>query len=62
MRIPFSTSALILAAAVALAAVPQVPARRSPVEVAAALQKKYDAVRDFSADFVHNYEGGVLRK
>src|SRR5213593_491698 len=31
-------------------------------ELAAALQKKYDAVKDFSADFVHAYEGGVLRK
>jgi outer membrane lipoprotein carrier protein len=26
------------------------------------LQRKYDAVRDFSADFVHSYRGGVLRK
>src|SRR5213594_4325573 len=31
-------------------------------ELAQALQKKYDAVKDFSADFVHAYEGGVLRK
>ncbi|MEO8078032.1 MAG: outer membrane lipoprotein chaperone LolA [Acidobacteriota bacterium] len=31
-------------------------------EVAAALQKKYDGVRDFTADFVHDSEGGVLRK
>lgn len=31
-------------------------------EVAAALQKKYDTVRDFTADFVHQAEGGVLRK
>src|SRR3972149_7974000 len=62
MRIPISTTALILAAGAVLVAVPQAPARLSPLEVAAALQKKYDAVRDFSADFVHNYEGGVLRK
>jgi outer membrane lipoprotein carrier protein len=27
-----------------------------------ALQKKYDSIRDFSADFVHTYQGGVLRK
>src|SRR5438034_10630977 len=26
------------------------------------LQKKYDAIKDFSADFVHVYEGGVLKK
>jgi outer membrane lipoprotein carrier protein len=31
-------------------------------ELARALQKKYDAIKDFSADFVHVYEGGVLRK
>src|SRR5450759_5987421 len=31
-------------------------------ELAAALQRKYDGVKDFSADFTHAYEGGVLRK
>ncbi len=31
-------------------------------ELAQALQKKYDTIKDFSADFVHAYEGGVLRK
>src|SRR6266851_1276059 len=31
-------------------------------ELAAALQRKYDGIRDFSADFTHTYEGGVLRK
>jgi outer membrane lipoprotein carrier protein len=31
-------------------------------ELAQALQKKYDGVKDFSADFTHTYEGGVLRK
>jgi outer membrane lipoprotein carrier protein len=31
-------------------------------EVASALQKKYDGVRDFTAHFVHESEGGVLRK
>ena len=31
-------------------------------EFAQAIQKKYDGIRDFSADFVHAYEGGVLRK
>lgn len=35
---------------------------RPASDVAAALQRKYDAVRDFSADFTHDYEGGVLRK
>jgi outer membrane lipoprotein carrier protein len=31
-------------------------------ELAAALQRKYDGIKDFSADFSHDYEGGVLRK
>ena len=31
-------------------------------ELAAAVQRKYDSIKDFSADFVHVYEGGVLRK
>ena len=31
-------------------------------ELAAALQKKYDSIRDFSADFTQLYEGGVLRR
>jgi outer membrane lipoprotein carrier protein len=31
-------------------------------EVAQALQKKIDGIRDFSSDFVHVYEGGVLKK
>lgn len=41
----------------------QAPAARPPAaDLAAALQQKYDAIRDFSADFMHTYEGGVLRK
>jgi outer membrane lipoprotein carrier protein len=31
-------------------------------EVAQALQKKIDAIKDFTANFVHTYEGGVLKK
>lgn len=31
-------------------------------EVAGALQRKYDSVRDFSAEFTHQHEGGVLRR
>jgi len=31
-------------------------------QLAEALQRKYDAVKDFSADFVHTYQGGVLKK
>lgn len=38
------------------------PVTPSAPQVAAALQKKYDTIRDFTADFVHEAEGGVLRK
>jgi outer membrane lipoprotein carrier protein len=63
MRLLIPLTALVVAAGVGLAARPQGGAARpSAVEVATSLQKKYDSVRDFSADFVHNYEGGVLRK
>jgi outer membrane lipoprotein carrier protein len=34
----------------------------SAEEIANALQKKYDTIRDFSADFLHQYEGGPLRR
>jgi outer membrane lipoprotein carrier protein len=50
----FRTSAVLLAIAFVSAA-PQ-------PNLAEALQKKYDSIKDFSADFVHVYQGGVLRK
>jgi outer membrane lipoprotein carrier protein len=53
--------ALLLVAAGA-SAVSAAQSSPSPAEVATALQKKYDAVRDFTADFVQTAEGGVLRK
>jgi outer membrane lipoprotein carrier protein len=37
-------------------------ATSDPEALARALQRKYDTVRDFTADFVHGYQGGVLRK
>src|SRR3982750_2506844 len=37
-------------------------AERTAAEVATALQKKIDGIRDFATDFTHVYEGGVLRK
>jgi outer membrane lipoprotein carrier protein len=52
-----SSIVLVLACVVPMGAAPL-----APTELAAALQKKYDGVRDFSADFVHTYRGGVLRK
>jgi outer membrane lipoprotein carrier protein len=37
-------------------------ARPPATEIAQAVQQKYDRVKDFTADFTHTYEGGVLRK
>lgn len=37
-------------------------AAASATDLAQSLQRKYDTVRDFSADFVHTYQGGVLHK
>jgi outer membrane lipoprotein carrier protein len=53
--------ALLFAACVggAVAAGPQAP---SAAEIASQVQQKYDSVRDFSADFTHEAESGVLRK
>jgi outer membrane lipoprotein carrier protein len=49
-------AAAVVAAAVTLRADMTAP------ELAAALQRKVEAIKDFSADFSHTYEGGVLRK
>lgn len=44
------------------AAPPQAARAPDPADLARAVQQKYDAVKDFSASFVHSYRGGVLRK
>src|ERR1700681_2091401 len=54
-----------LALSVALAALIVANGRAADptaAELAESLQRKYDAVKDFSADFVHTYQGGVLKK
>lgn len=52
-------AAVIVLASADLAARAQ---HSNATDLARALQKKYDSIKDFSADFVHGYEGGVLRK
>jgi outer membrane lipoprotein carrier protein len=57
--------AAVLAVAACVALGSQFAARAADStapELAAALQRKYDGIKDFSADFSHTYEGGVLRK
>jgi outer membrane lipoprotein carrier protein len=59
MRICAGSLALV---AVLSVAVPLRSAEPTAAELAQSLQRKYDTVRDFSADFVHNYRSGALRK
>jgi len=49
---------LLLFAPAAMAGQTRPPA----TEIAQAVQQRYDRVKDFTADFTHTYEGGVLRK
>src|SRR5678816_3804995 len=55
-RVPAAAVLLLSVTTASLAADP------TAQELAAALQKKYDGIKDFAADFTHTYEGGVLRK
>lgn len=57
-------SLLALSFAISLPLAPTRQAASSPsaAEVAASLQKKYDGIRDFSADFLHQHEGGAVRR
>jgi outer membrane lipoprotein carrier protein len=48
---------LVIAAAAAAG-----QAQPAAVDTARAIQQKYDLVKDFTADFTHLYEGGVLKK
>jgi outer membrane lipoprotein carrier protein len=41
---------------------PAVAQQETAQEVAARLQTRYERIRDFTADFTHTYEGGVLRR
>src|SRR5262245_65599455 len=59
MRISLGFVALVAAFA---AVVPLRAAEPTAAELAASLQRKYDTIRDFSTDFVHNYTSGALRK
>jgi outer membrane lipoprotein carrier protein len=51
---------LVALLAAAIAAAPA--ADLTAAELAAALQKKIESIKDFTTDFTHVYEGGVLRK
>lgn len=44
-----------------MAAAPGAQEPPAPQRLARALQQRYQGIRDFAADFVHTYRGGVLR-
>src|SRR5689334_10263028 len=52
----------LLSALLVVVTIPVAAAEPTAQELALALQKKIDGIRDFSTDFVHQYEGGVLKK
>jgi outer membrane lipoprotein carrier protein len=62
MLVMSQSTPLILLLLLVLSPVGQAPATPSAQQVGADLQKKYDTIRDFSADFVHQHEGGVLKR
>lgn len=53
--------AAVVTAALFVVAATQAQTPASPDEVASALQKRYEGIRDFSADFIQTYRGGVLK-
>jgi outer membrane lipoprotein carrier protein len=52
---------ILLIALVVSVALPSAQTRKSPEALAKELQAHYQSIRDFSADFVQNYQGGVLK-
>ena len=52
--------AILVCALVSVAAA-QTQTRPAPEALAKSLQQRYQGIKDFSADFTHNYRGGVLK-
>jgi outer membrane lipoprotein carrier protein len=59
---PHGMAGTLIVALFVASAHPTSQAQPGATELAQALQSKYDTIKDFSSDFVHSYEGGVLRK
>jgi outer membrane lipoprotein carrier protein len=54
----------LLAALVVVSALPSLRAqtpRDTPEEIAGRIQRRYDTIKDFEADFVQTYQGGLLK-
>jgi outer membrane lipoprotein carrier protein len=58
MRLLCSVFVVPFVLALSLAAA---PSQGAPEELAGRIQQRYDTVRDFEADFVQTYQGGLLR-
>ena len=58
-RLTHLFAVVVLCAAVSVTAVAQ--SRPAPEALARSLQQRYQGIKDFSADFVHSYRGGVLK-
>ncbi len=54
-------SSFFLTLFVSLGLVAQTAPSATPDDLAARVQQRYDTIKDFEADFVQTYEGGVLR-
>src|ERR1700752_1946270 len=54
-----ATHLFVLCVALSVTVVAQ--SRPAPEALARSLQQRYQGIKDFSADFVHNYRGGVLK-
>ena len=55
------TAPLLCALFLTSGAFAQTASRPAPEALARALQERYRGIKDFSADFVHSYRGGVLK-
>ena len=51
----------VVAICAALSVVANAQSRPAPDALARSLQQRYQGIKDFSADFVHSYRGGVLK-
>ena len=58
-RLTHLYTSIALCAAVSATVVAQ--SRPAPEALARSLQQRYQGIKDFSADFVHSYRGGVLK-
>ena len=56
-----AVSTLLVTAAVAFASPAAQSPKQSAEQLAARIQARYDTIRDFEADFVQSYQGGLLR-